>query len=90
MDNMQVALQKAVEAKASDIFIISGYPMAFKIMDAIEPVDEQRLMPENTRNLIEQIYQLSNWRSMDGLLRTGDDDFSFSIQGLGRFRCNAW
>lgn len=90
MDNMQIALQKAVEAKASDIFIISGYPMAYKIMDVIEPVDEQRLMPENTEDLIAQIYRLCNGRSMETLLRTGDDDFSFSIQGLGRFRCNAY
>ena len=27
---------------------------------------------------------------MDKLLQTGDDDFSFSISGVGRFRCNAY
>lgn len=90
MNDMQAALQKAIEAKASDIFIISGYPMAFKINDAIEPVDDERLMPENTQSLIEQIYQLCSNRSMKNLMECGDDDFSFSIKGLGRFRCNAY
>ena len=27
---------------------------------------------------------------METLLATGDDDFSFSVAGLGRFRCNAY
>ena len=39
MTNMLEALQKAIENKASDIFIVSGFPMAFKINDVIEPVD---------------------------------------------------
>lgn len=90
MDNMQQALQQAVEAKASDIFIISGYPMAFKINDEIQAVDDQRLMPDNTQDLIHQIYALCDGRKLDNLLETGDDDFSFSIKGLGRFRCNAY
>ena len=70
--------------------IIPGYPMAFKTNDAIEPVDDERLMPENAQSLIEQIYQLFSNRSMKNLMECGDEDFSFSIKGLGRFRCNAY
>lgn len=90
MTNMLEALHKAIEAKASDIFIVSGCPMAFKINDVLEPVDEERLMPEATENLIHQIYELEGSREMDTLIHNGDDDFSFSIKGLGRFRCNAY
>ena len=50
MTNMLEALQKAIENKASDIFIVSGFPMAFKINDVIEPVDEERLMPDATED----------------------------------------
>lgn len=90
MTNMLEALHKAIEAKASDIFIVSGYPMAFKINNVLEPVDEERLMPDVTADLIHQIYELEGTRDMDQLVHKGDDDFSFSIQGLGRFRCNAY
>lgn len=90
MNDMMQALQVAIERKASDIFIVSGFPMAFKINDVIEPVDAERLMPEATESLIRQIYELEGSRGMDILNREGDDDFSFSIPGLGRFRCNAY
>lgn len=80
MTNMLEALQKAIENKASDIFIVSGFPMAFKINDVIEPVDEERLMPDATEDLIRQIYQLEGSRRMEQLTQTGDDDFSFSIK----------
>ena len=65
MTNMLEALQKAIENKASDIFIVSGFPMAFKINDVIEPVDEERLMPDATEDLIRQIYQLEGSRRME-------------------------
>ena len=90
MTNMLEALQKAIENKASDIFIVSGFPMAFKVNDVIEPVDEERLMPDATADLIRQIYELEGSRGMEQLTQNGDDDFSFSIKGLGRFRCNAY
>ena len=90
MTDMQQALALAIQKKASDIFIVSGFPMAFKINDVIEPVDSERLMPDTTARMIEQIYQLEGTRDMDALIHRGDDDFSFSIKGLGRFRCNAY
>ena len=65
MNDMMQALQVAIERKASDIFIVSGFPMAFKINDVIEPVDAERLMPEATESLIRQIYELegAGWTS---------------------------
>jgi len=39
--------------------------------------------------LIKQVYELDN-RDMDHLTQHGDDDFSFSVSGVGRFRCNAY
>lgn len=90
MDNMELALKKAIDHRASDIFIVAGCPMAYKIHDVIEHMDDQRLMPEHTQELIHQIYELCDHRSMKNLLESGDDDFSFSIHGLGRFRCNAY
>ncbi|WP_101697748.1 type IV pilus twitching motility protein PilT [Clostridium minihomine] len=83
-------LQQAVIQKASDVFIISGCPVSFKINDIIHPINEDRLMPDDTRKLIDQIFQLTEQRDMNSFLNKGDDDFSFSIANLGRFRCNAY
>lgn len=88
-------LRKAIAANVSDLFIISGCPLSYKINDQIHPVEEEalhdyKLRPDDTKKCIEKIYALSASREMDVFLQTGDDDFSFSIDGLGRFRCNAY
>ena len=49
-----------------------------------------RLMPEQTSEILEAIYQMANNRDISRLHNTGDDDFSFSIPGLSRFRINAY
>ena len=88
-------LKKAVDENVSDIFIISGCPLSFKTSDVIHPTDigelgSYRLKPEDTKKCIEKIYSLSNGRDMQPFLANGDDDFSFSIEGLCRFRCNTY
>lgn len=52
--------------------------------------NSDRLMPNDTETIITEIYQLAGNRSMQILLDKGDDDFSFSITGLSRFRINAY
>lgn len=88
-------LKRAVKEEASDIFIIAGCPLSFKINDVILPVQPNegqnyRLTPEDTRRCLEKIYELAKEREMQPFLRTGDDDFSFSLETIGRFRCNAY
>lgn len=82
-------LSIAAQRHASDIFIIAGRPLSMKIQGKLENFGE-RLTPENTNKLIRSIYQLACNRSIDQYLTTGDDDFSFSIPGLSRFRVNAY
>lgn len=38
--------------------------------------------------MIRQIYELAGGRSMDRVLNEGDDDFSFAVPGVSRFRAN--
>lgn len=83
-------LKRAIENRISDIFIVSGRPLSFKRGDAIESMGDQVLRPEDTSSLLGQIYGLTQGREMDVLMQSGDDDFSFSIEGVGRFRCNAY
>lgn len=83
-------LQDAMKAGASDILIVSGSPVAYKLNGHIHHVGSEHLSPSNTEELIRSIYDLDRQRSMESLLDTGDDDFSFSVSGLGRFRCSAY
>lgn len=82
-------LSKAAEQHASDIFIIAGRPLSIKTDGHLSTYGD-RLMPEQTSEILEVIYQMANNRDISRLLNTGDDDFSFSIPGLSRFRINAY
>ena len=82
-------LSYATTNHASDIFIIAGRPLSFKIDGKLTSHGE-RLIPDDTENLLRQIYQMANDRNFDHFLDTGDDDFSFSIPGLSRFRVNTY
>lgn len=82
-------LSYAAQNHASDIFIIAGRPLSVKINGKISNHGE-RLMPSDTDALIRQIYQMANNRNFDHFLKTGDDDFSFSVPTLSRFRVNAY
>lgn len=79
-------LRSAVEKGASDIFIVCGMPVAYKINGAILPQDEERILPERSQEIIFGLYEAAEHRTPDRLLQNGDDDFSFSIPGLSRFR----
>lgn len=82
-------LSMAAEKKASDIFIVAGRPLSMKIQGRLESFGE-RLMPETTDEMIRTIYRLAGDRPVSHFLNHGDDDFSFSIPGLSRFRVNAY
>lgn len=78
----------AVEQNASDIFIIPGLPLSYKIDGEIRSVTDDRLSPAQTEEMIRAIYELSSHRSMDHLNQHGDDDLSCSIVGKARFRAS--
>ena len=82
-------LAEAANKRVSDIFIIAGRPLSEKI-DGHLFNSGDRLMPEQTENLLRIIYQLAGNRDITRLLEIGDDDFSFSIPGVSRFRVNAY
>ena len=81
-------LERAVEQNASDIFMIPGMPLSLKINGEIHPTDDRKLYPDILDHMIEEIYVLSQNRDIAPLKATGDDDFSFSIPGLARFRAS--
>jgi len=89
MDMVEI-LQLAVKEKVSDIFLIAGRPASFRKNGTLYSVNEERLMPEDTKKLIYSIYELAHRKDIEKLEQKGDDDFSFSIQGLSRFRVSTF
>jgi twitching motility protein PilT len=82
-------LLEAARSHASDIFIIAGRPLCMKVDGKLHTYGEL-LKPVDTDRIIREIYVLSNNRNIEPLEKRGDDDFSFSIPGLSRFRVNTY
>ncbi len=80
-------LKTANEKNASDILLIAGLPVCYKISGVITR-EGDRLLPPQISVLVQEAYELAK-RDMSVLAETGDDDFSFGMPGLARFRVNA-
>lgn len=83
-------LENAVYQNAADIFIVAGLPASYRIGGVITQTNDEKLMPSHTSQLVKEIYELASNRDMTQLLTKGDDDFSFAITGLSRFRVSAY
>jgi len=82
-------LHQAVAHQASDVFFVAGGPVCRKQEGRISQVDTRRLLPEDTRQIVTEVYEVAG-RKMDAYLERGDDDFSFAIPGTARFRVNTY
>ncbi|MBP1737220.1 MAG: Twitching motility protein PilT [Oscillospiraceae bacterium] len=87
--NIEEILVRAVQQNASDILIVAGLPVSFKLGQVIER-EGAPLSPEKTAALARDMYVLAGNRQMDTLLLHGDDDFSVGIKNMARFRINAF
>lgn len=83
-------LKMAVEKKASDIFVIAGSKCILKIQQEFIPVTEEKLMPKDTADIIQDLYSYAPYCSYNNFKDTGEDDFSFSLSQIGRFRVNVY
>lgn len=79
-----------VALNASDIFIVAGLPISYKAHGHMVKHTENKLTDVDCYELIEQIYRIANDRDIALLKKKGDDDFSFAIKGISRFRANAY
>ena len=87
--DIQEILQKAVATGASDLFLVAGLPVTFKCDGRQERLPGEKLLPDRIRELVDEIYFLGS-RERTNLERGVDDDFSFAISQLGRFRVNVF
>lgn len=83
-------LTQTTELGASDLFIVAGRPLSYKKDGRIMTLNNEWAMPDQTEALIREIYHLAGGREISHFLKKGDDDFSFAIPGLSRFRISAY
>ncbi len=82
-------LKKAVEEGASDLFLVAGSGVNCRLRGHLCPMDDGRLLPPDTERLITALYELAG-RDMTGYRERGDDDFSFAVPGVARFRVSSY
>ncbi|MDR1573038.1 MAG: PilT/PilU family type 4a pilus ATPase [Clostridiales Family XIII bacterium] len=86
---IQDVLQHAIEIKASDVILVPGLPVSYKAGGAIHRDEDAKQTPDAIQAMVREMYECAGNRSMD-LVTGGDDDFSFSLPGLARFRINVF
>ena len=87
--NLQSLLKKMIDVKASDVFVNAGLPLSYQTNGVHVRTDTDPFTPADTKEFISRIYELAG-RNMKPFERSmnHDDDFSFAVSGVGRFRAN--
>jgi len=81
-------LRKGQEHRASDVHFKVGQPPAFRVRGLLHYLQGDRLRPEHTRAIAEQIVLASGRRvDLDGV---AEFDTSYSVEGVGRYRVNIY
>jgi len=90
MMTMKELLKKLIEAKASDLHIMSGLRPALRIDGELRPMSEYpELSPETAKELIYSLLTEDQKRSFENDPEHRYElDFGYGIPGLGRFRIN--
>ena len=88
--NILELLEAAVDCRASDIYIIAGLAATVRKNKKIQQEFPDKLTAADTEQLVTELYALADDRDMETLRETGDDDFSFSVRNLSRFRVSAF
>ena len=82
-------LAEATRQGASDIFVIAGRPVSYRMHGKIVPLDNNKLTPADSFEFISSLYDLAE-RDINEFATDGDDDFSFAVPGISRFRVNTF
>ena len=89
MTDIREILKEAVSLCASDIFIVSGTAVSYKVFGNVMAKDNETVMPGDAETLIGDILKLAEIETpADEISR--EMDFSFSMAGVGRFRVNVY
>ena len=89
VETLDEILRKALQHKGSDVFVVPGSQIMTKASGQMIPITEDRALPADIAILVDRAYELAG-RTRETLQEEGDDDFSFAVRDLSRFRCNTY
>ena len=75
------------KAGGSDLFVSKDFPPAMKMQGAMQPMTNQKLTGEVTRDLASS---LMNERQREDFARDLECNFAISLPGVARFRVNVF
>lgn len=84
-EQLDQLLKAMTDSKASDMFVVAGAPVSFKIDGTMHPITQQIMKPDIIRQLAESI--LTDSQRAD-FQRTHELNLAYSIPAIGRFRVN--
>lgn len=80
-------LTEAFQAKASDVHLTIGKAPIFRINGNLVENDDEKLVPSDTRQIVKSIIPEDQWVKLQ---QKRELDFSYGINGVSRFRINAY
>ena len=89
VETLDEILRKALSFQGSDVFVVPGSPVMTKANGQMIAITQDRALPADIARLTDRAYELAG-RTRETLQLEGDDDFSFAVRDLSRFRCNAY
>ena len=84
--SLQQILKYAADNDASDIHLVAGHAPLMRVHTVVMPMEMSILTPEAVRSMFEE---MAHETSCSALEEKKDADFSYEIDGLGRYRVNA-
>lgn len=90
--NLADFLSSMIETHASDVFIVAGLPLTYRVDGhLVRSEGDSPLSPADTEAMVWAFYEVAD-RQYDHFAAQGnhDEDFSFALFGVGRFRVNVF
>jgi twitching motility protein PilT len=89
MFDIDAALRHLIQAEGSDLHLKVPVPPTARVHGHLSPLEgEEGLKPADTERVLR--YILTDPTKLDEFDREGEVDFAYSIEGLARFRVNAF
>ncbi|TYQ13345.1 UNVERIFIED_CONTAM: twitching motility protein PilT [Acetivibrio alkalicellulosi] len=85
--NLENLLKRLVEESGSDLHITVGIPPTIRKNGRLIRVHEKDLLAKETEEYVKEI---ANESQINEVIKKGHSDFSFSWEGIGRFRVNVF
>ncbi|WP_336989550.1 type IV pilus twitching motility protein PilT [Bacillus infantis] len=86
-EKVNLLLKAGFELKASDIHITVGVPPIFRINGEMKRYGKESMLPAHTEAMAKEMIPPHMWERFK---EKGELDFSYGVQGVSRFRVNAY